>query len=187
MSQSGPRGFLTWRALVLLEGVTRPTRAQAPRPSPRAVASARGLRLRSPRRVLPGIVAREMLLASPARDDPLATALDAAGLVATLGQGAAFPRGVVAAAVALPAVGGPRASLLLARCGAVRHAPSFPQSDCAPGARPRARGGRGASPGQCPQLPAPRMVTAAHGWGEEAGTNGRGRASSTVRCRTARA
>src|SRR5207249_2315788 len=102
---------------------------------------ARGLRLRSPRRALPGIVAREMLLAPSTRDDPLATALDAAGLVATFGQGAAFPPGVVVAAVTLPAVGGPRASLLLAWCGAVRHAPSFPQSDCAPGARPRARGG----------------------------------------------
>src|SRR5213078_3643386 len=113
---------------------------------------ARGLRLRSPRRALPGIVAREMLLAPSTRDDPLATALDAAGLVATFGQRAAFPPGVVVAAVTLPAVGGPRASLLLARCGAVRHAPSFPQSDCAPGARPRARGGRGASPGQCPSV-----------------------------------
>src|SRR2546422_2726335 len=39
-----------------------------------------------------GVIPREVLLAPPARDDPLATALDAAGLVATLGQGAAFPR-----------------------------------------------------------------------------------------------
>src|SRR5947199_8179863 len=112
-----------------------------------AAASAGGLRLRSLRDSLPGVVPREVLLAPPPRDDPLATALDAAGLVATFGQGAALPPGVVVAAVTLPAVGGPRASLLLARCGAVRHAPSFPQSDCAPGARPRARGGRGASPG----------------------------------------
>src|SRR5438552_13008262 len=120
-------------------------RGTAPDPS-----LARGLRLRSPRRALPGIVAREMLLAPSTRDDPLATALDAAGLVATFGQGAAFPPRVVVAAVTLPGVGGPRASLLLARCGAVRHAPSFPQSDCAPGARPRARGGQVRPQGSAP-------------------------------------
>src|SRR2546426_2362814 len=154
-------------------------RGTAPDPS-----LARGLRLRSPRRALPGIVAREMLLAPPARNDPLATALDAAGLVATLGQGAAFPPGVVAAAVTLPAVGGPRASLLLARCRAVRHAPSFPsvrlRARSAPSCARRARCVLRA----VPQRPAPRMATAAHGWGEEAGTNGRRRASAAVRRRT---
>src|SRR5207247_7363851 len=64
-------------------------RGTAPDPS-----LARGLRLRSPRRALPGIVAREMLLAPSTRDDPLATDLDAAGLVATFGKGAAFTTGV---------------------------------------------------------------------------------------------
>src|SRR5438876_9660171 len=48
-------------------------------------ASAGGRRLRSLRDALPGVVTREVLLAPPARDDPLATALDATGLVATLG------------------------------------------------------------------------------------------------------
>src|SRR5438552_2039834 len=81
-----------------------------------AAASAGGLRLRSLRDSLPGVVPREVLLAPPARDDPLATALDAAGLVATLGQGAALPAGIVAAAIALPTVGGPLTSLVLARC-----------------------------------------------------------------------
>src|SRR5438093_13510489 len=94
----------------------------------RAAASARRRRLRSLRRALPGIVAREVLLAPAAREYPLATVLDAAGLVATLGQGAAFPAGVVAAAVALPTVGEPFASLMLARCRALRHTPSLPQS-----------------------------------------------------------
>src|SRR5438046_9312138 len=92
-------------------------RGTAPDPS-----LARGLRLRSPRRALPGIVAREMLLAPSTRDDPLATALAAAGLVATSGQRAAFPPGLAAAAVTLPAGAGPRDSPLPARCGGGLHA-----------------------------------------------------------------
>jgi len=81
-----------------------------------AAASAGGRRLRSVRDALSGVVTREVLLAPPARDDPLATALDATGLVATLGQSAAFPAGIVAAAITLPTVGGPLTSLVLARC-----------------------------------------------------------------------
>src|SRR6266849_1617965 len=117
-------------ALVVLEnmsGLLRP----APRVwcCPKWAAVSAGWRcLRLASRALSRVVAREVLLASPPPDDSLATSLGAASRVASLGQRAALPRGVVTTAIGFPTICGPAASLVLAGRGAVRHASSSPQS-----------------------------------------------------------
>ena len=120
---------------------------------PRPADSTGRLRLRPLRDALPGIVASEVLRTAAPRHDSLPTALDPAGLVPSLGKGAALPCAVVAPAIALPTVPRPLTSRMPAGSGAVRHALSITWSSRS------SRGTIGAR--AVPERPAPRMPTAA--------------------------